>query len=143
LVAADQVPEGAEVAPTQADEGTPDQATPAPASAEPGGTPAAISASEAATGDTGAADAVTIEAVDIDWNPNEVTIPANTDVPVTVPNNGAALHTFVIEAAGFKIELAPGETGQLVINAQPGTYEFICDVPGHAEAGMVGTIIVQ
>jgi glucose/arabinose dehydrogenase/plastocyanin len=127
LVQTDQVPEGAEVAPAQAPTAaTEEQVTPAP------------------VGDTGTtAESVTIEAVDIAWNPNQLTIPANTDITVTVTNNGAALHTFVVEAQGIKLELAPGETKEVVINAPAGTYQFICDVPGHAAAGMVGTLTVQ
>ena len=72
-----------------------------------------------------------------------MSIPANTDVTVMVPNAGAAPHTFVIEALGIKIEMAAGETKEVVINAPAGTYEYICDVPGHEEAGMVGTLTVQ
>jgi uncharacterized cupredoxin-like copper-binding protein len=72
-----------------------------------------------------------------------MTIPANTDVTVTLPNHGVALHTFVIEALGIKAEMAPGKTKEVLINAPAGTYEYICDVPGHAEAGMVGTLTVQ
>jgi uncharacterized cupredoxin-like copper-binding protein len=30
-----------------------------------------------------------------------------------------------------------------VVNAEPGEYEFHCSVPGHKEAGMTGTLIVQ
>jgi glucose/arabinose dehydrogenase/plastocyanin len=127
LVQTDQVPEGAEVAPAQAPTAaTVEQVTPAP------------------VGDAGTtAESVTIEAVDIAWNPNQATIPANTDVMVTVTSSGASLHTFVVEAQGIKLELAPGETKEVVINVPAGTYQFICDVPGHAAAGMVGTLTVQ
>ena len=143
LVAADQVPAGAEVAPLPAPEGTtPEPAAPAATTApvattaaDPVGTPVAAGGAPAAP--------VTIEAVDIDWNPKQMSIPANTDVTVTVPNVGASPHTFVIEALGIKIEMAAGETKEVVINAAAGTYDYICDVPGHEEAGMIGTLTVQ
>lgn len=77
------------------------------------------------------------------WNPNTATIAANTDVTVTVVNNGLAFHTFVIEELGIDIELNSGQTVDVVINAPAGSYDFICDVPGHAEAGMVGTLTVE
>jgi glucose/arabinose dehydrogenase/plastocyanin len=138
LVAADQVPQGAEVAPTPAPEGTtPEAAESTPVSPEG---EAATPLAEDAPAPAGP---VTIEAVDIDWNPNEMTIPADTDVTVTIPNHGVTLHTFVIEALGIKVEMAPGETQEVIINAPAGTYEYICDVPGHAEAGMVGTLRVE
>ena len=91
----------------------------------------------------GDGEGITIEAVDIAWNPNTATIPADTDVTITVPNTGFALHTFVIVEADIKIEIAPGDTEEVVVNLPAGTYEFICDVPGHAEAGMVGTLTVE
>jgi len=116
---------------------------PAPVTADGASTPVVAScASPAATGGT-SANAVTIEAVDINWKPKAVTIPADTDVTITIPNNGVALHTFVIEELGIKVEMAPGESRQVVINAPAGTYTFICDVPGHKEAGMVGSLTVQ
>jgi plastocyanin len=117
-------------------------ATPEGAAATPALFPCATPEGSSTTAG-GTANAVTIEAIDIAWNPKEVTISADTDVTVTVPNTGASLHTFVIEALGIKIEIAPGETKEVVINAPAGTYEFICDVPGHAPAGMVGTLTVQ
>ncbi len=125
LVAADQVEDGAEVAPTPAPEGeSTEEATPA-----------------ASTGES--AEGVTIEAVDIDWNPNAMTIPADTDVTITVPNTGFALHTFVIEDAGINVAIDPGDTQEVVVNLPAGTYTYICDVPGHEEAGMVGTLTVE
>jgi uncharacterized cupredoxin-like copper-binding protein len=31
----------------------------------------------------------------------------------------------------------------VTINAAPGDYQYYCSIPGHKEAGMVGTIHVQ
>ena len=37
-----------------------------------------------------------------------------------------------------------GSTGTLQFTpSTPGTYQFICTVAGHKEAGMVGTLIVK
>lgn len=125
LVAADQVEDGAEVAPTPAPEDVDaEQASPAASAAE-------------------SAEGVTIEAVDIAWNPNAMTIPADTDVTITVPNTGFALYTFVVEEAGINVAIDPGDTQEVVVNLPAGTYMFICDVPGHEEAGMVGTLTVE
>jgi cytochrome c len=95
------------------------------------------------TGTVGTGDEITVESVDIDFNPNEFTIPANTDVTVHLPNNGAAPHNFSIEELGIDVDIAPGEEQTITINAPAGTYEYFCDVPGHSEAGMVGTMTVQ
>lgn len=140
LVAADQVPEGAVTAPPPATEEDAGAAAPTPTTAP--STDAATP--DASTGDTAVqAEPVVITAVDIAWEPNDVTIPANTDVTIQVPNAGAALHTFVIEDQGVKLEIAPGETKEVSVNLPAGTYSYICDVPGHAEAGMVGTLTVE
>jgi uncharacterized cupredoxin-like copper-binding protein/mono/diheme cytochrome c family protein len=83
-----------------------------------------------------------VTAFDIYFEPKEVTIPANTDVTFMLPNDGAAPHNFSIDELGVSVDLAPGATEQVVINAPPGTYEYYCNIPGHKEAGMVGTLIV-
>jgi plastocyanin len=36
-----------------------------------------------------------------------------------------------------------GATKTLTLNLKPGTYTFFCSVPGHAQAGMKGTLTVQ
>ena len=58
-------------------------------------------------------------------------------------NEGAAPHNFAIDALKISVDLAPGETKEVVVNAPAGTYEFYCNVPGHKEAGMVGTLTVE
>jgi uncharacterized cupredoxin-like copper-binding protein/mono/diheme cytochrome c family protein len=110
---------------------------------ESGAVDEAQQAQEAAGQAPPAASEQTVTAFDIYFEPKEVTIPANTDVTFNIPNDGATLHDFSIDALGVKVDIQPGETGQVVINAPPGTYEYYCSVPGHKQAGMVGTLTVE
>ncbi len=84
-----------------------------------------------------------VTSFDIYFEPKEVAIPANTDVTFNLPNDGAAAHNFSIDELGIDVDIAPGDTAQTVINAPAGTYEYYCNVPGHKEAGMVGTLVVE
>jgi len=103
-------------------------------------TPEAASTPEASTG----GETVEIVAIDIAFDPKkDVTIAADTDVTLSLPNNGVAAHNFSIDALGISVDIAPGETKTVSVNAPAGTYEFYCNVPGHKEAGMVGTLTVQ
>jgi len=98
-----------------------------------------ISATEATV-----AQSFEVDMVDIAFNPKEITIPANTDVVIQLPNNGMAAHNFNIDALGVNSgDVAPGQSATVTINAEPGTYEYYCSIPGHKEAGMVGKLIVQ
>ena len=94
--------------------------------------------------DAGAAPTVvTVESVDIDFIPAEVTIPANTDVTFILPNNGRIPHNFSIDELDVSVTFQAGETKEVVINAPAGTYEYYCNIPGHTPAGMVGTLTVE
>ncbi|HET9662090.1 MAG TPA: peptidylprolyl isomerase [Thermomicrobiales bacterium] len=88
---------------------------------------------------------IELDAKDIAFAPTEISIDA-ADEPVTIEmtNTGAALHNFSIDALDISVDADPGETVEIVIPAgtAPGSYDFYCDVPGHKEAGMVGTLIV-
>jgi uncharacterized cupredoxin-like copper-binding protein/uncharacterized protein (DUF305 family) len=99
----------------------------------PAGTP------DAAAGGAGA----TVESYDIYFEPRELTIPAGTEVILTLPNEGVTLHNFSIDALGISVDIAPGATEQVVINAPAGTYDYYCNVPGHKEAGMVGAVTAE
>jgi uncharacterized cupredoxin-like copper-binding protein len=106
---------------------------------DPAGTPAAE------------ANCVEVGMHDIYFDANLITIPADTDVKFVLPNEGAALHTFIInehnnddvENLDINVAADPGETGETTINAPAGTYYFWCDIPGHEQAGMWGILKVE
>lgn len=103
--------------------------------ASPGASPAA---SPAATG------AMQVEAGDLFFKPKTLTIPANTDVTVTIVNNGGLQHDFMIDELGVKTELIdPGASQDVVINGAAGEYAYYCSVPGHRQGGMEGTLTIQ
>jgi glucose dehydrogenase/plastocyanin len=112
--------------------------TPAPAETPAAETPAPDGETPAASGE-----AVTVAMVDIDFNPAAFSIPAGTDVPVSLPNNGALPHNFSIDELGIDVDVAAGDTGSTTINAAAGEYQYYCNVPGHRGAGMVGTLTVD
>jgi glucose/arabinose dehydrogenase/uncharacterized cupredoxin-like copper-binding protein len=139
IVQEDQVPQGAATAVPEgaaAQGATPEDEDQATDSSAAEATPAAASGSDAAT-------ETIVEMVDIAFNPTSLTIPADTDVTVSLPNTGAALHNFSIDELGIDVDVAAGDTGSATINAPAGDYEFYCNVPGHKEAGMLGTLTVQ
>jgi plastocyanin len=118
------------------DESTPDASPDASPSASPSASPMA---SPAASGDE-----VSVTAVDIDFEEKELTIPADTDVTITLTNDGFLEHDFVIDELDFIIgPIQGGESASETLNAPAGEYEYYCSIPGHKEAGMVGTLTVE
>lgn len=110
----------------------------------PAATPAAADEATPAPAEAAEAAAYEVNAVDIAFEPKELAIPANSDVTITITNTGALQHDFVVDALGIKSELLnSGESTTVTINAAPGAYEYYCSVPGHREAGMVGTLTVE
>jgi plastocyanin/mono/diheme cytochrome c family protein len=120
-------------------EGAASAASPPPAS----GTPAGPAEGTETSGGGQAASGLTLEAVDIAFKPTELTVKADTPTTVTITNTGAALHNFSVAELGVSVDIQPGETQTVEINAPAGSYQFYCDVPGHKEAGMVGTLTSQ
>lgn len=86
---------------------------------------------------------VTVTSVDIDFLEDQVTIAADTDTQFVLPNQGAGPHNFSIDELGVSVDIAPGETAEVTINAPAGVYEYYCNIPGHRQAGQVGTLTVQ
>ncbi len=108
------------------------------------GTSAAPAEGTAASGGgEAAAPGLTLEAVDIAFKPTELTVKADTPTTLTITNNGAAEHDFSIDELGIAVNLPAGATETVEINAPAGTYQFYCNIPGHKEAGMVGTLTSQ
>jgi plastocyanin len=62
-------------------------------------------------------------------------------------NHGKENHSFRIKGDGLDIgmtePLARGDTGQITVALQPGTYAITCPVDGHAGKGMTRTLTVR
>lgn len=86
---------------------------------------------------------VVIEASEFAFEPKDVTIAADSDVEITLVNVGMVEHDWTIDELDVHIHVDVGETATTTVNAPAGTYEAICAIPGHAAAGMVGTLVVQ
>lgn len=106
--------------------------------------PTVTATQSAAAGAAPSGVAINVSLIDISYQPSELTIPANTDVTLTLTNSGMLEHSFVMDSPRMDSgPLAPGASTTVTFNLPPGTYTFSCSVPGHKEAGMVGTIIAQ
>jgi uncharacterized cupredoxin-like copper-binding protein/mono/diheme cytochrome c family protein len=111
-----------------------------------GAGPPQASPSGAATPEVGggeAAQPITVDLVDVAFNPPDITVKANTPTTVTLTNKGQSEHTFTVPDLGIDEHLAPAQTKEITINAAAGTYEITCSIPGHAAAGMVGTLTIE
>jgi FtsP/CotA-like multicopper oxidase with cupredoxin domain len=63
---------------------------------------------------------------------------------INVHNAGGAEHNFSLGSLGATKMLPPGESATLdIANVEPGRYEFLCEVTGHADGGMKGTLTVS
>jgi nitrite reductase (NO-forming) len=116
---------------------------PQPAGAD--ATPAPESEDGEQPAEPAAAVEVHVDMIDVAFEPKTLTLPANAEVTITFANTGVAVHNFTAEELGIASgDYQPGQTGSVTITTGgPGEYTYICAVPGHADAGMTGTIIVQ
>ncbi len=82
-----------------------------------------------------------ISMIDTRFFPPQASIPAYTDVTISLHNMGVTQHDFVIPALGVSSgSYMPGTYGSVYVYAEPGAYEFLCSIPGHKEAGMSGVL---
>jgi plastocyanin len=100
----------------------------------------------APAGEEGAAPAggtVVNSTEDIAFDPTTLTAPAGSKI--TLKNHGSLAHTLVLEnvPAFTKLSVAnDGEEASGTLDVEPGEYVFFCDLPGHRQIGMEGTLTV-
>lgn len=77
------------------------------------------------------------------FDPPTLALDAGETVNLTLRNEGRIYHDLSLADLGFVLGADPGQrvVGALTV-AEPGRYDFVCSVPGHAEAGMRGTLVV-
>jgi plastocyanin len=84
---------------------------------------------------------LTIEGGNFFFDPADSEGPAGVDAIKLESVEG--LHTLVFDddkVPGFKLEASSGKSDELKVNLKPGKYTIYCDIPGHREGGMEGTI---
>lgn len=87
---------------------------------------------------------VAITATEFKFDPSAISVSAGSAVTISLTNNGTIEHDFTIDALSTKVLVKAGETGEAELKGlAAGTYDFYCSIPGHKEAGMVGTLEVK
>lgn len=95
---------------------------------------------------------------DFRYDPPTATVPTGAEVTVTYENSGALEHNWLLISdradattatdtdaiGGATSGVIPGGTSATFNFVAPaaGDYQYVCTVPGHAAAGMVGTLTV-
>jgi plastocyanin len=64
-------------------------------------------------------------------------------VTIETTNDSSVPHNIAIEGDGKGPIVSGGKTSKVVASLEPGKYTFLCTVPGHAQAGMKGTLTVK
>jgi Cu+-exporting ATPase len=79
------------------------------------------------------------------FEPAEIRIRAGRWTVVRFTNADPIFHDWEVEGlANVDAGARPGQTASLrFVVDRPGEYTYLCTVPGHAEAGMTGTLIVE
>ncbi|MEJ2710048.1 MAG: cupredoxin domain-containing protein [Anaerolineales bacterium] len=95
------------------------------------------------------------------FDPAQISVPAGSQVNLTLVNDGTLAHEFVIIKKDMQVtapfdedqdedkiywenEVEAGESESEVFSApeEPGEYQIICGIAGHLEQGMQGTLTV-
>jgi plastocyanin len=91
------------------------------------------------------AQSVQVTGVDFKFQPSTITVQAGKPVQFVFRNDSSTSpHTFTIASLGLDLKADPGGSDTTTLkHVKPGTYQFICTIPGHAQLGMKGTLTVK
>lgn len=103
----------------------------------------------ASGGDTGGGSTISVEADpggSLEWTETELTGAAGNDT-IELVNESSTPHNVYIEDESGSVlaesDTVSGDTTSTTAELDAGTYTFFCDIPGHREAGMEGTLTVE
>jgi FtsP/CotA-like multicopper oxidase with cupredoxin domain/plastocyanin len=85
---------------------------------------------------------IEVHAFDLGFKPAEVAVAAAGEYDVKFVNDGGVLHDLTF-ADGTKVSAEGGKTATGTVTIPAGGLTFICSVPGHADAGMRGSVTVH
>ncbi len=100
--------------------------------------------SDASSEPVAGAEEVTVRAGDLWFEPERIEASTGAALNITVRNDGAVFHDFTIDELDLMIDVEAGDTVTAgLLDLEPGSYDFYCSVPGHARAGMTGTLVID
>ena len=92
---------------------------------------------------TAAAAEVTVVATEWAFTPQVVTVKRGEPVTLVLVNEGRIAHDLDVAALGLHLHAPSGATTRKgFVPDRVGTFELGCDLPGHREWGMVGSLVV-
>lgn len=95
-----------------------------------------------AVGSAASVQSIDVELGDLFIKPKDLEVQPG-PLTINVHNTGATEHNLSLGPLGKTEMIPPGESATLEIPSVPaGTHEFLCEVSGHAEGGMKGTLSV-
>jgi uncharacterized cupredoxin-like copper-binding protein len=79
------------------------------------------------------------------FTPADVTVDRDRFVVLEFRNDDQVFHDWEVEGlANVDAGARPGQTQRIRFRIdQPGTFRIVCTVPGHAAAGMIGSLVVR
>ena len=107
-------------------------------------TPSSAPASSPAPASSGGGN-VALSESEFKITPATATASAGT-TKINVTNHGTVTHTLAVQTPTGLVktgDIAPGSSATLTVHlSKPGKYTYFCTIPGHRQAGMVGTLTV-
>jgi len=91
------------------------------------------------------AQSVQVTGGDFKFQPSTISVQSGKPVQFVFRNGSSTSpHTFTIASLGLDLKADPGGSESTTLkHLKPGTYQFICTIPGHAQLGMKGTLVVK
>lgn len=88
--------------------------------------------------------AITITTASMRFEPETLRVKAGQEVTLLLENEDLYGHSFDVDAFDLHVEMsANSRSEQTFTFTEAGTYTIYCAVPGHREAGMVSTLVVE
>jgi plastocyanin len=79
---------------------------------------------------------------DLSFDQTELTAAAG-EITIELVNESGVPHNVEIEGQDAVSETITEGSTELTVTLEPGEYVFFCNIPGHREAGMEGTLTVE
>jgi uncharacterized cupredoxin-like copper-binding protein len=103
---------------------------------------------------------INVDMTDFAFTPNQYSVSAGQPIALQITHDGSVEHDFIIMKLGsevgahfneedlpnvyWQLKVQPGQSESVTFTApdEPGTYQIVCGMAGHVEAGMIGSLTV-